>query len=423
MRATLAAALAGAGAIHMAMVPGHMSEWAPEGVAFIVTAWVQLGLALALVLRPRRSLVVAALVTSAAFVVAWAITRTVGPPFGPGSGVAEPASFVDGVCVVLEAVVVVAAAVALWRPRLAEGWSPRATYLAAAVPVAALLLGSVAVASPSAAEHNHGGAAAEGHDHGAVSTDGHDHASEDAASHDHSASDPGHAEPDPLGFSLLSNGHHHAIAWHDLSPATQTELDRQLDITREVAAQYSTVAAATAAGYRRAGPYSPGLGLHYTKSGLEELNPSGVMTDEALRHPLSLMFTSNAPDAELVGFMYYSVSEVEPTGFVGTNDVWHTHSNVCIKLGPDGVDSPFGADLEASGDQCAAVGGVLLPTTQWMLHVWTVSGWESADGNPFSELNPKLACSDGTYLRLPPEEWADNLLNVCHSKVAGSPKT
>jgi len=397
LRYLLAACLFGAAAIHLAMVPGHMTEWAAEGVAFVVTAWIQIGLGVALLIRPRRWMLWAALFTSAVFVGAWAWSRLWGPPFGPHSGLKEEASFVDTACVVLEGVAILVAGVALWRPRLSASWSRSAMVMASIIPVAALVVGSVAVASPSASGHAHGaGEAADGHVHSAAA--------------------------DRLGFSLLGNGHHHAIAWHDQDPATQAELDRQIAITKEVAAEYPTVASVEAAGYKRAGPYSPGLGAHYTKSGAQELNFDGVVDDDDLRHPLSIIYDGNQPDSVVAGFMYYAMSATEPVGFVGTNDTWHTHSNVCVKFGPDGVDSPLGADLPITKEQCEAVGAHLLATTQWMVHVWSVPGYDNPNGGVFSEENPALACSDGTYFMLPPEEWPDNLMNVCRSKAPGLPK-
>jgi hypothetical protein len=396
LRYLLAACLFGAAAIHLAMVPGHMAEWAAEGIAFVVTAWIQIGLGVAVLLRPRRWMLWAALLTSAVFVGAWAWSRLWGPPFGPNSGLKEAATFIDVSCVALEGVAVLVAALAIWRPRLSADWSHSAMVMASVVPVAALVVGSVAVASPSASQHNHGaGEAADGHTHTA---------------------------PDKLGFSLLGNGHHHAIAPHDQDPATQAELDRQIAITREVAATYPTVASAEAAGYKRAGPYSPGLGAHYTKVGPNELNADGVVDDEDLRHPLSIIYDGNDPDSKVAGFMYYSMSTTEPVGFVGTNDTWHTHSNVCVKFGPDGVDSPLGADLPITKEQCEATGAVLLDSTQWMVHVWSVPGYDNTNGGVFAEENPALACSDGTYFMLPPEEWPTNLMNVCRSKAPGVPK-
>jgi hypothetical protein len=267
--------------------------------------------------------------------------------------------------------------------------------MASIIPIVALVAGMLAVTSPSAAGHSHAASA--------TSTSGAPHAKDD------------------LGFWKLGNGHHHTISQHAQDPVTQAELDRQLEITRQVAATYPTVADAEAAGYRKAGPYSPGLGAHYTKTGANELNADGIIDDEDLRHPLSIIYDGNDPDSKVAGFMYYSMSPTEPVGFVGTNDVWHTHSNVCIKPMPDGtVDAPLGADLPITEQTCSDVGGILLAATQWMVHVWSVPGYDNTNGGVFSEENPGLACSDGTYFMLDPSEWAQNLTNVCQSKAPGT---
>ena len=426
LRACIAACAVGAAAIHLAMVPSHMSEWAAEGVAFVISGWIQLAIAALVLVRNRRWVLVAAVVSNLAFIGAYLVTRTVGAPFGPQQGVTEPTAFVDLACVGLEVAMVVLALLALSRPRLTAGWNHQSLVLASIVPVAALIFATSAVTSESASNHGHGcpkgqieapkPSLAAGNSTATSTTtmvadDGHD---------DHAG--PACVPENDNGYSLLGNGHHHPIVNNPLDPVTQAELDRQLAITREVAMQYPTVASALAAGYTKAGPYSPGLGAHYTKSGIKELNPSGVMTDEALRHPLSVLYNGNEPDSELVGFMYYSVSPVEPVGFVGTNDVWHSHTNICIKMTPGGgTDAPFGADLPITPEICASVGGTLLKQTNWMLHVWTVPGYDNLDGGVFQEMNPRLACSDGTYYQLPPQEWADNLVNVCRSKAPGTP--
>lgn len=425
LRACIAACAAGAAAIHLAMVPAHMSEWAAEGVAFVISGWIQLAIAALVLVHSRRWVMLTALVSSLVFIGAYLVTRTVGAPFGPQQGVTEPTAFVDLACVGLEAALALLSLLALARPRVTARWNHQAMVLASIVPVAALIFATTAVTSNSASNHGHGcpkgqiaapkPSLAAGNSTATSTTttiadDGHDHAG------------PTCVPENDNGYSLLGNGHHHAIVNNPLDPVTQAELDRQLAITREVAQQYPTVASALAAGYTKAGPYSPGLGAHYTKSGIKELNPSGVMTDDALRHPLSVLYNGNEPDSELVGFMYYSLSPVEPVGFVGTNDVWHSHTNICIKMTPGGgTDAPFGADLPITPEQCASVGGTLLKQTNWMVHVWTVPGYDNLDGGVFQEMNPRLACSDGTYYQLPPEEWADNLVNVCRSKAPGTP--
>jgi hypothetical protein len=427
LRASIAATLVGAALIHVAMVPQHMNEWAVEGVAFIAAGWLQVALAIAIMWRPRRWVVLAVALCSLALIGAWAVTRTIGSPWGPLSGIVEPASFVDQATIAIEAATVLFAGLAWVRPRLGEGLESESLMFASLVPVAAIVFASAAIVSPSASNHVHApvkcpagqvppttitGELAPTTTSTSTSTtvspDGHNHAT------------PTCVPADDNGFSALGNGHHHVINNTPLDPVTQTELDRQLAITREVALQYPTVAAAEAAGYKRAGPYSPGLGAHYTKAGAAELNASGVMTDDALRHPLSLQFDGNEPTSRITGFMYYSMSRIEPVGFVGTNDVWHYHTNICLKYGPDGVDAPFGADLQATDEQCRSVGGFMLTQTQWMIHVWSIPGYENPQG-VFAEESPQLGCSDGTYYQLPAEDWATNPINICRSKSPGNP--
>lgn len=414
-RATLGAALLGAALIHLVMVPMHMSEWTAEGLAFLVAGFVQLGLAAAVVWRPRRWVMLATIATSFAFVAAWGITRLSGSPWGPAAELRQPATFIDLTCAALEVGAILLALFALWRPRFASTWTSERLVMASVVPVAIIVLAAGAIASPSASNHAHanGGCPKDFKPNPElVSADGHNHAGADAC-----------VLADDRGFAALSNGHHHAMLEMPLDPATQAELDRELDITREVAAQYPTIASAEAAGYRRAGPYSPGLGIHYTRSGAAELNAAGVMTDEALRHPQALIFAGTAPDSPIAGFMYYSMSKIEPTGFPGVNDSWHYHSNVCIKMTPTGIDAPLGADRsDVTAELCASVGGIMLNTTQWMVHVWSVPGWENESGGVFAEANPKLGCSDGSYLRITDEELAQpGVITTCVSGAPGDP--
>jgi hypothetical protein len=89
--------------------------------------------------------------------------------------------------------------------------------------------------------------------------------------------------------------------------------------------------------------------------------------------------------------------DTAPEGFVGDLDQWHFHTNTCIVQTPQGIDTPFGADLNGvTEEMCAAEGGTLLDFTGYMVHVWTVPGYESPEGL-FSDLNPAITCPDGTY--------------------------
>ena len=45
----------------------------------------------------------------------------------------------------------------------------------------------------------------------------------------------------------------------------------------------------------------------------------------------------------------------------------------------------------------------LIDNTGYMVHVWTVPGYESTQGM-FSDINPAITCPDGTYHHIPLEE-------------------
>ena len=390
----LAALLAGAALIHAAMVPSHLGESAVEGAGFLVAAWVQVLLAVGVLLRPTRRLFLAVVVTSAALIAAWVVSRTAGLPFGAHAGHAESVSLVDGVCVALEAVaLVIAGALALSGRRAAPGG--RGIRIAGvAGAVGAVVLATAAVSSPSARDHAAGSHGAHGaHEDGAAAS-GHDH---------------GMAAGDDLGFSELSNGHQHDSGVEPLTATETVELAGQLAVTAELVQRYPTIADAEAAGWVRSGPFSPGLGTHYGAPAFH-LNADGVMdTREDLLSPM-LVFDGLGPDAPLAGFMYLVYgSATEPTGFAGPNDHWHYHERVCIVRADDGtIDTPFGADLEGvTEEMCTEAGGSFIQNTGYMVHVWSVPGYESPDGM-FTELNPRITCPDGTYHRIAIEDLGTN---------------
>ncbi|HEX8802897.1 MAG TPA: hypothetical protein VF743_01850 [Acidimicrobiales bacterium] len=376
------------------MAPSHLGESAVEGWGFVVAAWAQLALAVAVLLRPSRRVGVAVMATSAALVAAWAVSRVAGLPFGVHAGHPESVSIVDGVCVALEAVALVLAAGLVRRSPLSlAGLRPP---LAVAGAVGALVLATAAVVSPSARDHaaaSHGG---HGHDEGAEQA---------AGGHDHEATATGTATADDEGFAALSNGHQHEHGQDEpLTAEERATLATQLAATADLVERYPTLGDAEAAGWRRAGPFSPGLGTHYQTPNFV-MNSDGDMDPEDLAAPM-LIFDGVDVDAPLAGFMYLAYGrDTEPEGFAGPNDHWHYHESVCIVRGADGgIDTPFGADLEGVTEQmCTDVGGSFIDFTGYMVHVWNVPGYESPDGM-FTELNPKITCPDGTYDRIPLED-------------------
>ncbi len=399
----LASLLVGAAAIHLAMAPSHLGESPVEGAGFLAAAWVQLGLAVAVVARTSRGVLRATVAVNVALVAVWAVSRTAGLPFGEHSGHPETVSLVDGATVALEVLAVVLAIGLLTRPgaRLA-----RSVGLAAAGAGAALVLTTAAIASPSARDHAAGSHGAHGAGDASGAMAGHDHGGEEsaAAGHDHDAAAGGETADD-LGFGALANGHQHESGVEPLTTDEMVALAGQLAVTTQLMEQYPTLAAAEAAGWTRAGPFSPGLGVHY--SGPQYgLNPDGRMDESDLLAPM-LIFDGLEPDAQLAGFMYLAYgAEGEPEGFAGPNDHWHYHEHVCIVADPaDGsIDTPFGADLEGVTEaMCTAEGGSWIAATGYMVHLWNVPGYESPDGM-FTELNPAITCPDGTYHTIPTEE-------------------
>jgi hypothetical protein len=94
--AIIAAALSLAAAgIHFAVIQEHLDVDVGEGVFFFGIGVFQLIWAQAYLLRDDRRIAVAGAAVNAAVVVLWAVSRTVGLPFGPTPGVPESIGLVD----------------------------------------------------------------------------------------------------------------------------------------------------------------------------------------------------------------------------------------------------------------------------------------------------------------------------------------
>jgi len=208
----------------------------------------------------------------------------------------------------------------------------------------------------------------------------------------------GHTLINDRGYSLLENGFQHKHVFPlPLSKSDQALLDHQMQLARDTALKYPTLADARKAGMFRAGPFSPGLGTHMVMPGNAVTGVgSGIMTDTQIEHPLAWIYDGTHPDSRIAGLFYQSYA-ANPAGFAGPNDVWHVHKYICIKPSPTGIDAPLGADNPAiTKAACDAVGGKLLAQTGKLLHVWPVPGYEDADG-VYAHTNPAITCDDGTY--------------------------
>ena len=157
-RLLLAALSLGAGGIHLAMAPIHAPGSTTDAIAFAALGWLQIVLAIGLVLRPTRELLSITLVVNAAVIVGYIISRTVGLPWGESPGEAQPVQGIDLMTTMFEAALVLLAALLLARPNFAVGRSGQSFTLegvamASAIPLVVLFATSVAIADPGLAQH------------------------------------------------------------------------------------------------------------------------------------------------------------------------------------------------------------------------------------------------------------------------------
>jgi hypothetical protein len=386
LRWLLAALSLGAGVIHFAVSGEHYElSWA-HGLFFAVVAWLQLSWAVAVVLRPSRSLLVAGVLLNAAILGVWAVSRIWGVPIGPEAWTPESIALSDALSSACEVGIVAIALAVVVRPAMAQ----RQLRPALAVPVVGIAGLSVAVISslaftPALASSHHHGETGSGHTHDAAAS-GHDHGSL-VAGHQHGATTLNGQQVKGVKAQDVAS---ESQPDQPLDATTRAELKTQLTAARDFALQYPTVADATAAGYRLAGGFAPGSGAHYlTFGGL-----TGTTFDPT--KPISLIYDGTNPTSQVIGLMYYGMGDSAPEGFAGPNDHWHRHSNVCIKYGAGGLEVPFPADQDVTAAQCSAAQGNLLKTTGYMVHAWVVPSWESPLG-VFSHDNPDVRCADGSY--------------------------
>jgi hypothetical protein len=164
-----------AGGIHLAMAPIHAGESTTEAVGFAVAGWAQIALAVALLVRPGREVLLATVVLNAAVICAYIVSRTLGLPVGADPGVAEEVAAIDVMATVFEAALVAGAVLLLIRPEIAAvrdrgRYSIETLSAAATLPLLVIVSASVALADPDIAQHGHGGdtalASSGGHSHG-----------------------------------------------------------------------------------------------------------------------------------------------------------------------------------------------------------------------------------------------------------------
>jgi len=166
------------------------------------------------------------------------------------------------------------------------------------------------------------------------------------------------------------HGHRGSVPQIPLTEAERVLLAQQQAQARAVAAEFPTVAEATAGGYGQSTTYLPCIGAHYTNTRYARaFDPA---------HPSELLYDGTTPDAKIVGlsFLVYNPGG-PPEGFAGPNDYWHTHSRnggLCIKGIVIGGESMSKEDCEKLGGHKNGLKDV------YMVHDWVVPGWECGWG-------------------------------------------
>ncbi len=372
----LAVTLGGSAVLLFAMASGHLKG--AQATLGIVAAVAQVALAVGVLTRPSRALFGAAVAANVAVAVFWLAAE------GPHAVSAMTA----GVGVALSGIVVVAGAALVFRPALGSRWSSATSVFGSLLPVAiaGMTIGGLfgtttALHAPIAAKPavDAGGSAAAL----ALST---------------TVKVPGESSKT---FQSIVAGNETEQSelkkWVPLNAQDQAVLTTQLSESLQAAYRYPTVASAKAAGMILAGGMAPGVGAHY-----QEINGNafkGINADGSVNplYPASWIYASVAPDAPVVGVMYESLNAAAPAGFIGPNDHWHRHSNVCIKFTDGKIGVPFAADRDVTQQECADVHGQFMQKTVWMVHAWVVPGWESPQG-VFSHDNLHVYCPGNTDL-------------------------
>lgn len=336
--APAALASIGSGLVHAAAAGTHGDE-PTMVVLFAAVAAVQAAAGLALLIDPRRAVLVGAASANLVAVAAWAASRTTGLPVIGSLQAQQAVGAQDLAAATLAAASAILALAALRRPVEGGGTAGlrRLGAAAAVVPIAVFGM---------AAPHDHGD-----HAHG---DEQHAHGEEAGAAADHGDhGDHGHDEDGSL------------LAGADLEGATAAELEVAealvADTRSALGGAFATTAEAQAAGYvwigdgRRVGGYQ-----HYVNHAMladgRELDPAAVE---------SLVY-ENTPDGPvLVSAMYLletgSTMDDAPD-VAGELLVWHDHQNLCWD--PTGTRL---AGVHVAG-RCTPAGE--LRATAPMLHVW-----------------------------------------------------
>jgi hypothetical protein len=351
----------------------HVSGWRAGGA--IAIAWVEIGLGVACLARPIRSVAGLTAATSLLGLGLWLSINKV--PLVAHS--------VIWVGVGLATAAFVSSLVLLVNPTLAANWTSSTLVLTSVVPVGVVIVTTAAllVAPKPSVAH--------------APTVPQSFASASAALAQKTTVQVPGENSKQFQEVLAGNTSEQTELkpFVPLNPTDQAVLTGQLSQALQAAEKFPTVATAKAAGMILAGGMAPGVGAHYQEIGASDLTSLDGTFNPS--EPASWIYASTANNAPVVGVMYESLTAQPPAGFIGPNDHWHRHSNVCVQFTGGKIAVPFAADQSVTPQECSDVHGVFMKKTVWMVHAWVVPGWESPQG-VFSHDNLHVYCPGNTDL-------------------------
>jgi len=360
----------GCAAVLLMANSSHLSGW-KAGLA-IAVAWLQISLAVVCLARPTVPVTVVTTVVALLGLGTWVSAI---------DGTSLPRS-VLWVGVGLTATAFFTALLVSVVPTLGKRWSPPTLVLASLIPLAVVVVTTIALLAPPTIPPVHAAGAPQSF----ASTSA-------ALALKTTAPVPGQNTPQ-FKRILAGNASEQTELkpYVPLSAADLAVLNQQLTQALLAAERFPTVASAKAAGMILAGGMAPGVGAHY-----QSITGRGLSGQFDPSQPGSWIYASTADNAPVVGVMYISLAAQPPAGFIGPNDHWHQHSNVCIKFGGGQINVPFAPDQNVTPQECADVHGIFMKKTVWMVHAWVVPGWESPQG-VFSHDNLHVYCPGNTDL-------------------------
>jgi hypothetical protein len=322
-----------AAVIHFAVAGSHFQQYWAFGVFMLVAAWLQVLWALAALFRPPRWLLGAGVSINLTVIGVYVITRTVGDVIGPTPHAVEKVGFGDGLCTVLEVILVVGC---LWLSTKADREVVPRHYLAVATAatggmIAVLLSVALVAGGP---EMVMGASAAPAMGHGSHASRPVMHMAQmtkaKVAPIRLATSSPAGAITMPMPMMQMMTGMRMASSVRCTARPTaaqQAAAVRLVNTTWKDTRRFRSLAAAQAAGYTPITP--PGLPVvHYInyKYYLATAHSGRVLT---LKRPQSLVYANTPRGAVLVAAMFIT----NPGGLTpqpgGCLTQWHVHTNLC----------------------------------------------------------------------------------------------